>query len=234
MGPTSAAQEPGQAGSPNAEPAPPSWSDRATGGWLGARAELLRRGIELDIDLEADHSTNLAGGLRRGSVLRRPARLALSIATQPLLGWKGGRFNGATHEGCHGRTGNRGPATLWGDPRALFVIGEAGLQWKARGQLAGRIGAGAWRHTGSFERYDGGREPGAPGSYVVLDQAVWRETASASDEQGVAAFAQLGWANASVGGAEVRSPVPSSPASRCRSSAAYEAMIRDPSRVAWA
>jgi porin len=307
--PSSAAQEQEGAVAGSPEPAGPSWSDHATGDWFGVRAELLLWGVAVDIALQADHSTNLAGGLRRGSVLRRPAALALSIETAPLLGWKGGLFHatfqihegrhgtealvgdaqgfdnvdarrfrqlselwfeqtlfrerlrlrigkldansdfatvengseflnssagfsptiqgfpsypdpatgvsafvspsqwlyagagvydGATHEGCHGRTGNRGPATLWGDPRALFLIGEAGLQWKVRGQRAGRVGAGAWRHTGYFERFDGGRGDGAAGSYLVLEQDVWRESASAGGEQGLAAFAQLGWANGEV------------------------------------
>jgi carbohydrate-selective porin OprB len=107
-------------------------------------------------------------------------------------------YDGATHEGCHGRTGKRGPSTLWGDPRALFLIGEAGLRRKVRGHLAGRVGAGAWRHTGTFDRFEDGRNDGAGGSYAVLDQFLWREGASGSGEQGLAAFAQVGWANRQV------------------------------------
>jgi porin len=307
--PQCAAQQPASAETADPGPADPSWSDHAAGDWYGVRAALLRRGLSIEIELQPDHSTNLSGGLRRGSVLRRPTSLALSLETEPLLGWRGGRFrvafqmhggsdgtealvgdaqgfdnidaapfrqvselwfeqqlfggrlrlrlgkldangdfafvehgseflnssagvsptilgfpsypdpaaganlflfpgrslyagfgayDGATHEGCHGRTGNRGPATLWGEPAAMFLAGEVGLRWKLLGRFAGRAGAGAWQHTGAFERFEGGRDEGAAGPYVVLDQALWRERVDPEDEQGLAAFARLGWASRHV------------------------------------
>jgi porin len=120
------------------------------------------------------------------------------VYPRPWLYSGAGVYDGATHEGCHGRTGNRGPSTLWGDPEALFLIGEAKLRWKLHGSLTGRIGAGAWRHTGAFDRFEGGRDQGAAGSYVVFDQFVWREGANGSGEQGLAAFGQLGWASRQI------------------------------------
>jgi porin len=291
------------------DPAGPGRTDRATGDWGSLRTALLRKGIAIDIELLADSSTNLSGGLRRGSAVRGPVLVGLSIDTAPLLGWPGGRlfagiqahqgrhgteafvgdaqgfdnvdavrfrqvselwyeqdllqgkvrlkigkqdanadfayvenasdflnasggfsptiqgfpsypdpatgaslfvsprrwlysraglYDGATHEGCHGRTGNRGPATLWGDPAALFLIEETGLRWTVGGGLSGRVGAGVWRHTGTFPRFEGGQEDRASGTYMVFEQAVWRAGDPQAGWKGLAAFGQLGWADGSV------------------------------------
>ncbi len=108
-----------------------------------------------------------------------------------------GLYDGATQDGGFGRTGNRGPSTLWGEPADLFLIGEAGMRWTlGQNRLSGRLGLGTWRHTGRFERFDGGSEGGTAGFYAVLDQLVWRENpGDEEDEQGIGLFAQLGWAD---------------------------------------
>jgi carbohydrate-selective porin OprB len=95
-----------------------------------------------------------------------------------------GVFDGAGAEGV--RTGSLGPATLFGEPDAWFTIAELELAWGAspepgepagRDVRPGRVGLGAWHHSGSFARFDGGAEDGTEGLYLVLDQQLWRATA---------------------------------------------------------
>jgi porin len=120
------------------------------------------------------------------SALASPARwLALGA----------GLFDGATHEGCHGRTGNRGLSTFLGAPSASFVVGEIGVRHALRGR-AGRVSLGAWKHTGSFERFEGGTQRGTSGLYAVVEQRVHQEPVDES--QGLSVFVQLGSADARV------------------------------------
>jgi porin len=122
---------------------------------------------------------------------------SLSVSPRPWVYARAGLFDGATHEGCHGRTGNRGPGTLWGDPDALFLIAETGFRWAGDGWRSGRVAAGAWRHTGTFERFEGGQDERTEGTYLVFEQAVWSARA-APGARSATAFAQLGWADGSV------------------------------------
>jgi porin len=55
-----------------------------------------------------------------------------------------------------------------------------------------------WRHTGSFDRFDGGQADATAGTYMVFEQALWRADAGGRGQSGVVAFAQLGWADGSV------------------------------------
>jgi carbohydrate-selective porin OprB len=87
---------------------------------------------------------------------------------------------------------------LWGDPDALFFIAEAGIRWTVGGGLSGRLAAGAWRHTGRFERFEGGQADGTAGTYMVFEQALWRAETHQADGRSLAAFAQLGWADERV------------------------------------
>jgi carbohydrate-selective porin OprB len=123
---------------------------------------------------------------------------SLSIVPRPWLYSSAGVYDGATHEGCHGRTGNRGPGTLWGDPDALFLIAETGLRWTVGGGLSGRLAAGGWRQTGRFERFEGGQADGTAGTYMVFEQALWPADARRHGGRRVAVFAQLGWADGRV------------------------------------
>lgn len=106
-----------------------------------------------------------------------------------------GVFDGATHNGCCGRTGNRGPETFFGAPDDVFLVGEGGLTWTLPGNRPGRGGIGVWHHTGSFERFDGLASETASGTYGVLDQSLWRENPDIDDDaQGIALFLQFGTA----------------------------------------
>jgi porin len=84
-----------------------------------------------------------------------------------------GLFDGAAQEGK--RTGTLGTQTLVGEPADLFLIAELGLLWSLDEEdtLPGRLAIGGWHHTGSFDRFDGGRDDHANGFYLPLDQRVW-------------------------------------------------------------
>jgi porin len=126
-----------------------------------------------------------------------------------------GVFDGAAQEGIP--TGSRGPASFWGDPADLFLIAEAGLKWNLSNHRPGRLGVGGWRHTGQFDRFDGGAESGTNGVYAVFDQSLWRECDKEDDPQGIAMFAQYGYADPAVSpfqhhaglGAAWTGPIPS-------------------------
>ncbi|HZW10071.1 MAG TPA: carbohydrate porin [Phycisphaerales bacterium] len=113
-----------------------------------------------------------------------------------------GLFDGAAGEGI--RTGGRGPATFFGDPADLYLIAEVGLAWgSGEGGRPGRVGVGAWRHTGSFERWDGGMEGGTNGLFLVVDQMIWVEEPAPEGEvpvlaQGVGAYVQYDRADPDV------------------------------------
>lgn len=110
-----------------------------------------------------------------------------------------GVFDGATQDGCCGRTGNQGPQTALGPPGAAFLVAEVGLAWDLPGPGEGRGGVGAWRHTGQFDRFAGGVREGATGLYLVLDQQLLREHPERDgDDQGLAAFFQFGQAPGEV------------------------------------
>ena len=113
-----------------------------------------------------------------------------------------GVFDGAAQEGY--ATGGLGPATFFGDPADLYFIAEAGYAWSlGEDAKPGRVNAGVWRHTGSFDRWDGGVDGGTTGFYAVAEQMVWIETepeedAGITEIQGVGLYAQLDWADPAV------------------------------------
>jgi porin len=121
------------------------------------------------------------------------ASVSLFASPTGWLSLGAGVFDGTTHEGCHGRTGNRGLGTVFGGPEALFAVGELGIRYAASGR-PGRLSVGSWRHTGTFEGEAGAGRRGASGFYAVLEQRILQE---AGDEgQGLDAFAQLGASDA--------------------------------------
>ncbi len=113
-----------------------------------------------------------------------------------------GVFDGALQEGKS--TGMLGPKTFFDDPSDLFVIGEAGFLWAAGGgELPGRFAVGAWGHTGTFTRFDGGTKEGTTGFYLLVDQTLWNENpGDEEDGQGIGMFFQYGYANPDVSSAE--------------------------------
>tara|TARA_B100002052_G_scaffold281839_1_gene291262 strand:- start:414 stop:1607 length:1194 start_codon:yes stop_codon:yes gene_type:complete len=108
----------------------------------------------------------------------------------PYLG--AGVYDGATQDGV--ATGTRGPSTFFGPPDATFYIAEAGAAYELLGQ-PGRLGVGAWHHTGTFERFNATETDHANGSYIVLDQTLYSAAGSVRQLDG---FAQYGRADGAV------------------------------------
>lgn len=77
-----------------------------------------------------------------------------------------------------------------------FLIGEIGRSWHDRDS---RLVLGFWRHTGEFDRFDGGTDSGAKGTYAILEQRLTREDVhDPKDRQGLTAFLQWGAADPDV------------------------------------
>ena len=180
------------------------------------------------IDVNRDFAaTEFGGEFLNASMGVSPAILGIPTYPDPATGgsvvvepadWFAagfGLYDGATHQGI--ATGLRGPATLFGDPSDLFLIGEAGPRWKLSGDRGGGLAVGGWHHTGTFERFDGGSEDGATGAYAVADQLLWRENpGTGDDDQGIGIFLQFGCADAAIspvechlgGGLQWKGPIP--------------------------
>lgn len=69
-----------------------SWWSRPhlTGNWGGLRPWLRERGLTLDVFSTTDASLVLAGGVERGFALRTLVDATATVASQPLLGYRGG------------------------------------------------------------------------------------------------------------------------------------------------
>lgn len=83
---------------------------------------------------------------------------------------------------------------------AAFLIGEVGRTWNDRD---GRLVLGMWRHTGELDRFAGGAESSATGTYAILEQRLTREDRSnPKDRQGLTLFLQWGGADEDVSAVE--------------------------------
>ncbi|HEX5010300.1 MAG TPA: carbohydrate porin [Planctomycetota bacterium] len=106
--------------------------------------------------------------------------------------WVGaGVFDGSAQQGV--KTGTHGASTLFGSPSDLFMVGEVGHSWpREGGALAGRAALGAWRHSGDYQRFEGGGQEGVAGAYAIFEQELWaEEPEQADDVQGLTFFVQL-------------------------------------------
>lgn len=100
-----------------------------------------------------------------------------------------GAFDGSIAYGV--RTGLHGPSTWFESPRATTWLGELDLAWDT-----GRLGLGGWWLDGELGRFDGGVEDGTGGTYLTLDQTLWR--AAGDEERTLGGFVQLGTADGDV------------------------------------
>ena len=154
------------------------------------------------------------------------------------LGAGYGVYDGALNDGVP--TGGQGPASFFSGDRSsdLFHVWQGELSWSdaraaARWFNAGRVSAGAWHHTGSFDRFDGGTESGTSGGFLTFETRVFDplrapsgaatgggpSTGASASERGVYAFAQLGFSDDAVseiahhvaGGVVWRGPVAARP-----------------------
>jgi porin len=103
----------------------------------------------------------------------------------------------------NGRDGAPAPAA----GASRFRIAQANQQWTLGSTaLAGRVGVGAWKHTGMFsaltaESDDAFDIAGTRGWYATVDQTLWEGRARGDDEENhasVAAFAQFGASSPNV------------------------------------
>jgi porin len=103
-----------------------------------------------------------------------------------------GVYDGAAQSGR--RTGVHGLGTTFGEPSDLWIALEAGRTWSD-----GRVGIGAWRATGDFDRFSGGVEDGTDGFYVVFDQALTTSVAEDGETlTGAGLFARVSYADPDV------------------------------------
>ncbi|MCB9875981.1 MAG: carbohydrate porin [Planctomycetes bacterium] len=126
-------------------------------------------------------------------------------------------YDGALADGIN--TGTQGPATFFSSDRsnAWFLCAEVGYAWSGGGTWgSGRAALGAFHDTGNFARFDGGNDDGTSGLWVSVEQRLWRENPTEEDDQGLAAFVTLGFADPQVSacgssyalGVEWRGPLP--------------------------
>jgi len=75
-----------------------------------------------------------------------------------------------------------------------FLIGETGFYWHHLPLLggAGNLRLGAWGHTGTFTRFDGGKQQGVYGGYAIFDQTLWQPAGETHTGRGVRAFVEYG------------------------------------------
>lgn len=95
------------------------------------------------------------------------------------------------------RTGRRGPSTFFSSDISDDFLHL--LQWEIITDHGGgeesRTTIGAWKHTGEFERFDGGAEDGTEGLFATWERSFLR---TGVDDHHVHIFAQYGWADDSV------------------------------------
>lgn len=109
---------------------------------------------------------------------------------------RGGVFDGASQAGK--TTGDDGVHSLFGGPSDVLWAGEIGSNWTLA-KLAGHAAVGVTYHTGSFDRFSGGTEDGAVGTYLVVEHQLYKEQPdNADDEQGLNGYVRVGIADAST------------------------------------
>lgn len=75
-----------------------------------------------------------------------------------------------------------------------FLIGEAGVLWRHAliFSRAGNLKLGFWRHTGTFTRFDGLRQRGTYGYYLICNQIFWQPGGESEDGRGLRTFLGYG------------------------------------------
>lgn len=110
-----------------------------------------------------------------------------------------GVYDGANAYGVQtGRLGPRGFVSN-DDGNAYFLAVEGGIGWTGQDRWgSGRVSVGAFHHTATFQRFDGGLDRGSEGLWANFEQRVWRENPTENDNQGVGCFASYGVADQQV------------------------------------
>ena len=118
---------------------------------------------------------------------------SLNVFVRPAAGWYAGlgAYNAEDGGTVSGRRG------LTAEFEETFLIAEVGYEWEAgTTDRPGRVGLGAWNHSGEFAEFGGGSSQGAAGWFAVAERTVYVEDGAGS--QGLTLFAQLGLAGAEV------------------------------------
>jgi porin len=86
------------------------------------------------------------------------------------------------------------PQDIQPSDHGAFLIGETGLRWQQAPVFAGggNFKLGAWGHTGIFTRFDGSRQRGTFGYYIILNQPLWRFAGEPEGGRGVRIFLEYG------------------------------------------
>lgn len=145
------------AGPETPAPEPPAGiasRETPTGDWGGLRRRLAERGVTLDVVLTTDLVGIASGGVHRRAELLNNLDLVLSVETEPLLGWRGGRL--LVYGLGLSNTGS--PSENAGDRQVLDDIDAPG-EWKLyeawfeQTLLGGRLSlrAGLYDLNGGFD-----------------------------------------------------------------------------------
>jgi porin len=86
------------------------------------------------------------------------------------------------------------PEDVQPSDNGMFVIGETGLRWRQDSVFGhdGNLKLGAWDHTGTFTRFDGGRQEGTYGWYAIYDQTIRQPAGASESSRGLRCFLEYG------------------------------------------
>jgi porin len=103
-----------------------------------------------------------------------------------------------------------------------FLIGETGLRWQHAVFFGddGNFKVGAWGHTGTFNRLEGGQQQGTEGWYAIFNQTLWRPGSEQNGSLGLRTFLEYGHTQSALsvidrhfgGGISWKGPLPTRPA----------------------
>ena len=96
--------------------------------------------------------------------------------------------------------GDHSPVTAFKSPQDYFQIAELGFRWTfEKTTLPGRIAGGVFYDNASFEKFDGEHQSGTGGFYIVAEQKLFHYNFyNPTDQRGLYAFTQYGWADQQV------------------------------------
>jgi porin len=156
---------------------------------------------------KADVSEDFATSAVAAPLLNRSFAYAPSIFTLPAYPDPAtGLSVAVAYDGWHAKAGVYDGRTAAGEPTGprwlhrpgaeRFAIAELGASWGGGRAGSGGIAVGAWHHTATFARFDGGESDGTSGWYALLDGLLWPAPGNAGG--GISGFAEGGMADAHV------------------------------------
>ena len=156
---------------------------------------LRLKGGYVDANSEFIYVEN-GGGFINSAMGFSPSMFVLPTYPEATLGLVAFAYPG--HGSYVGAAVYDGSATATAESagRELLTLGEVGRSWSL-GALPGRLGLGAWHHSGSFARLgEDGVDTSARGWWAVADQTLW--SAGEESSRQLAGYLQLGVADGRV------------------------------------